>query len=412
MQVDLPLTAPQREFVLSRDECPAIIGGLGSGKSRAGTIRLILLLLEEKGLNGGYYMPTYDLLRLRAIPGVEEDLEMLGLPYTTNRSEYSIVIHGYGMIIFRSYDRPERIVAYETAHSVVDELDTLPKEKAALVWRKISERNRQKCKRGNSKAVVTTPDQGFNGFIYQKWVKMRQAGYAMIKAPTASNPYLPDDYIEQIRANYDPLLADMYLNGEFVSLNDKKVYHFFSRERHHSDRTIQQGERLCVSIDFNIGGCCATAWVIDSNMPIAVDEFVSHDTQDFINNLASRYRGHKLIIYPDASGGANRTNAAASDIELIKNAGYAVDAPDSNPLVRDRINAYNALFAHDRIKVNTNKCPELTNALEVQGYTDKGEPEKFNEHPAVDDWVDSSGYFINRRFSVKAPMAAGVRFGR
>ena len=77
-----------------------------------------------------------------------------------------------------------------------------------------------------------------------------------------------------------------------------------------------------------------------------------------------------------------------------------------NPFVRDRINSMNALFAHDRIAVNTDKCPELTPALETQGYTDKGEPEKFNDHPAIDDWVDSAGYFINRRFPIRKPSAA------
>ena len=65
--IDLPLTKPQREFVFSKATNPAIIGGLGSGKTRAGTIRAILKLLEGRGLNVGYYMPTYDLLKLRAM---------------------------------------------------------------------------------------------------------------------------------------------------------------------------------------------------------------------------------------------------------------------------------------------------------------------------------------------------------
>lgn len=403
--VDIALTAPQKEFCTTQAKNPAFIGGLGSGKSRGGTMRIILLMLSDRGANGGYYMPSYDLLRLRAMPGVEEDLNSIGLSYTVNKSSFTITIHGYGDIIFRSYDRPERIIAYETAHSIVDELDTLPKEKAALVWRKITERNRQKRSKPNTIGCVTTPDQGFNGFIYQKWVKQRQDGYEMIKAPTTSNPYLPDDYVDQIRANYDPLLAEMYINGEFVTLNDKKVYHFFDRKKHHTDRELKDGERICISIDFNVGGCCSNVWVVENNIPKAVDEFVSFDTQDFVNKL-SKYKGHKIIVYPDASGKSKSSNAASTDIDIIGTAGYAVDAPDANPFIRDRVNAFNALFAHDKILINTDKCPELTNALETQGYTEKNEPEKFNDHPAIDDWVDSSGYFIHRRFAIKRPSAA------
>lgn len=383
-----------------------------SGKTEAGIARMVLLMLEnysktDKPCNTLMTQPTYDLLKLRSIPGTEDFLDRIGIGYKTNKSDYHIDIHPYGRILFRSYDRPERIVSFQAAHSLCDELDTLPLAKAEFVWRKISERTREKTYRKNSIACVTTPDQGITGFVYKKWVKKKQDGYILIKAPTASNPYLPDGYIEQIKNNYDPLLASMYLDGDFVSLNDKKVYHFFSREKHNTDRELQPNERCYIGVDFNVGGCCANVWIIDNNnVPMAVDEFVSHDTHDFVNNLSARYPNNKIIVYPDASGSKNTSNAVASDIDIINNAGFAVDAPDSNPYVRDRINCFNALLAHDKIKVNVSRCPELTNALEVQGYTDKNEPEKFNEHPAIDDWNDASGYFIHRRFQILKPVRA------
>ena len=368
---------------------------------------MICLMVQDPSINGGYYMPTYDLLRLRALTGVEEELESLGLAYKTNRSEYTVAIQGYGTIILRSYDRPERIVAYEVAHSIVDELDTLPKDKAALVWRKISERNRQKCKHpsGNTIGCVTTPDQGYSGFVYQKWVKSLQDGYEVIKSPTESNPFLPDGYVQQILDNYDPVLADLFLKGEFVSLSANKVYHFFQRQKHHTDRRITDADKfLHVGIDFNIGGCCAVVNLIENNNPIAVDEFVSHDTRDFCNRL-SKYAadGRKITVYPDASGKSGSTNATGSDIDIIRSHGYAVDCPNANPMVRDRINAVNGLLSHDRWLINTDTCPNLTDALESQGYV-KGQPEKFGEHPAIDDWVDCAGYFLHRKWSLGRPV--------
>ena len=404
--IDVPLTGPQRDFVLSKATHPAIVGGLGSGKSRAGTFRAIVKLLEHKGLNVGYYMPTYDLLKLRAMVGIEDDLKMLGLQFKTNMSEYTISVAGYGSIICRSYDRPERIVAYETSHSIVDEIDTLPKDKAALVWRKITERNRQKSPTPNSIGAVTTPDQGFSGFVYDRWVARADESTELIKAPTHSNPYLPPDYIDNIRRNYDQALAEMYINGEFVSLTANKVYHYFSRETHSSDRIIESNDRIHIGLDFNVGGCCAVVFVVDGDNPVAVDEFVSHDTRDIINNIQSRYSSHDVTIYPDASGRSGRTNASASDIDILESAGYRVDAPSTNPFVRDRINAVNSLFSHKRLVVNVDKCPNLTQALETQGYAANGEPEKFNSHPAIDDWCDSLGYFVSRCYPVIRPMTA------
>ena len=49
--------------------------------------------------------------------------------------------------------------------------------------------------------------------------------------------------------------------------------------------------------------------------------------------------------------------------------------------------------------------------METQGYTVKGDPEKYNQHPAIDDWLDASGYFINRKYPVLKPaMNLGIRF--
>jgi len=377
-----------------------------SGKSRAGTMRLLLLMAENPGINTLYALPTYDLLRLRALPGFEDDLQAIGLGYQVNKSEWSIHIPKLkGSIYLRSYDNPNRFIAFEVAHAVADEIDTLPKDKAEIVWRKISERTRQACNGPNTIGVVTTPDQGVTGFVYQKWAKQQQSGYEIIKARTTDNPFLPDGYVQQIRDNYDPVLADLYLNGEFVSLSHDKVYHFFSRKRHHTDRVIKDEDKiLYVGLDFNIGGCCAVTFIIENGNPVAVDEFVSHDTYDVVNNLKFRYKDKKVVLFPDASGKASRTNASQSDIQILESGGFMVDAPEQNPAVRDRINAVNALLSHDKLAINTDKCQEFAFSFESQGYTDKGEPEKFNDHPAIDDWCDAAGYFVNRKYPVVKPV--------
>lgn len=405
MQTDesiVALTGPQLQFVQELENPhPAIVGGLGSGKSRAGTMRIVYLVLSDPGANGAYYMPTFDLLRLRAIPGVESDLDALGIEYKTNKSSSSIDIPGFGFIIFRSYDNPVRIIAYEVAHSICDELDTLDKTKAAFVWRKISERNRQKREKPNTIGLVTSPDQGTAGFVYDKWVKNPPPGYVLFKASTYSNPFLPAGYADQILANYDPILANLYLDGEFVNLTQNKVYHYFNRTKHHIDRMITANDHyLHVGQDFNIGACCSTVFVIDSGYPVAVDEFISHDTRDLCIQLSSRYPGKHITIYPDASGQSRHTNASESDIDILRAAGFSVMVNGMNPAVRDRINAVNGLLAHDKLKVNTNTCSHLTNALESQGYDKKGQPEKFDDHPAIDDWNDSLGYFIAYRYPV------------
>jgi hypothetical protein len=334
---------------------------------------------------------------------------MMGIEYKLNKSEYYIEIIGYGCIYFRSYDNPNRWVAFEVAHAVLDELDTLPLVKAELVWRKASERVRQKRAGINTLGNVTTPDHGTKGFTYKKWGKDPEIGYELIEANTYDNIFLPDGYVAQVSANYDPVLVDAYLRGKFVNFTAKLVYHFFNRQNHHSDRIIKIGDHLHIGLDFNVGGCCATVFVIEGKAVTAVDEFTSHDTQDFVNNL-TKYEGHRITVYPDASGSARSTNASASDIEIIRNARYHVDAPSSNPFIRDRINRVNAIMSNGRLMVNCLKCPNLADALESQGYDKNGDPEKYDKHPAVDDWVDSMGYFIHQRFPIRTA-TGGPRCG-
>lgn len=388
-----------------------MVGGLGSGKSEAGILRTMRMMFENPTANMLYAMPTYDLLRLRAMPGFEDFLTNANLKYSINKSEAIIKIDGFGSIIFRSYDNPKRIIAFEVFGAIVDELDTLKYEEAKLVWRKISERTRQQIpNKKNSIGCVTTPDMGYNGFIYENWFKKQRDGYRVIKASTYDNPFLPEGYCQQILDNYDPILADLYLRGEIVSLNQNKVYHFFDRNKHHTTKTIADNRHLHIGVDFNVGGCCATIFIIENNIPYAVDEFVSHDTFDFINNL-SKLKDKQISIYPDASGQNRKTNATQTDVDMIRQAGYQVFVNHSNPAVRDRINAVNALLAHTKLFINTDKCPNLANALEVQGYDEKGEPEKWATHPAVDDRNDSAGYFIAYRYPVTRPMSKAQMSG-
>lgn len=413
------ITRPQERLINSPHPHPAMFGGFGSGKSEGLIIRLVTLMEQDPGISVGHYFPSYKLAKRRGLSGVQAYLKRLGYEYTLNKSDLTITIPALnnGIYYLDTYHDPEAIVSYEIAHGGVDELDTLKKEDAELAWRKITERIREKtihpC--GNTLAVASTTDQGMNGFCYEKWGSGENIaeGYDYIKAGTDSNKFLPDGYVEQIKKNYDPIMADAFVYGGWVSFTKDKVYHFFNRNTHHTSRVLTDDDKFVhVSIDFNIGGCCAIVWLIENNYPIAVDEFVSHDTYDFVNNLAAYERpGRKIIVYPDASGKKGTTNATRSDIGIIENAGFAVDAPAANPAVRDRINSYNALLAHNQYGINTDKCPNKTHALEVQGYTEKGDPEKFNDHPSIDDWNDSGGYFIHRRWPVTKPaLDINVRF--
>lgn len=407
------LTGPQYDFVTATDRFPAMVAGFGAGKTHAAVTRAIALKLQHPRQSVAYYLPTYDLVTTIAFPRFLETLEQWGLPYKQNKNDKMIHVEGAGSFIFRTMDAPERIIGYEVADSLVDELDTLPEDKARDAWNKIISRNRQKKTDGsvNTVGVATTPE-GFR-FVYDRWVRRGGEGYRIIKASTMSNAAnLPGGYIDSLRNTYPSQLLAAYLDGEFVNLVAGSVYPDFDRALNASGERIQTGEALHVGMDFNVGRMSAVVHVLRGDDPHAVMEHTGLlDTPAMAAMLKARYQGHKILVYPDASGASRKSNnASESDLAILRAAGFGVRANPSNPRVKDRVLSVNKLLHSDgarRYRVNPETCPELVESLEKQAYDKHGEPDKSG---GLDHVIDAAGYFIAYRYPIRKP-ATVIKLG-
>lgn len=393
MKLDFKLLPEQKEFVTESNEQAMFVAGYGSGKSHAGTLKTILRKIQYPTKKVAYYLPHYGLVRDIAFDKFPELLDNLGLKYTLNKSDKELHIENYGSIIFRSMDNPDTIVGYETAYSLIDEADILPMDKMEKVYQKILGRNRAIP---NAMVDAVSTPEGF------KWLynEAQKGHFKVIRAKTTSNKFLPVDYIDSLKQQYPPNLLKAYLDGEFINLTSGTVYSYFDRNTHHTDRDIHPNDVLHIGQDFNIGGCCGRVHVIDGDIPKLVDEYAVNDTQSIINHLRQTYPAHTIVIYPDASGSASKTNSSKSDIQLLKDAGFTVDAQKKNPRVTDRINAVNTKLYRNEYFVNTHRCPKSTQSLEQQAYDKNGEPEKFGGAATIDDSNDALGYFIVRKFGL------------
>jgi hypothetical protein len=415
--MQIKLTRPQYEFVTAPEQFPAFVAGLGSGKSYGAVWRLLYLKRKYPKQNVAFYMPTYDLITRMAFPRFEETLETIGARFKMNKNEAVIDIENCGQIIMRTMDNPARIVAYEVADSICDELDTIATDKAREVWTKVIARNRQKKPDGapNTAGVVTTPE-GFK-FVYETWQKDQDAaskGYRIIRASTYSNrANLPDGYIESLLKNYPTALQKAYLEGEFVNLTAGSIYAEFDRHLNASAETIQPSEPLHIGLDFNVGKMSAVVFVTRNGDPHAVDELTGLlDTPAMIAAIKQRFPGHAIYVYPDASGGGRRSNnASESDIALLRAARFSVFGPDANPPVKNRILAMNRMIHCEgvrRLRVNADKCPMFVECLEKQAYDKNGEPDKSS---GLDHANDAAGYYIHYRFPVRSMGMQKIRLG-
>lgn len=396
--VDFRMTWPQYDFLTTKAKYPAMVAGYAAGKTEAAVHRLIKLKLGNPNQSVAYYLPTYDLINTIAVPRIEEILGAMGIPSKINKQEKMIKIAGRGAIILRTMDRPERIVGYEVADSICDELDTLPKDKADDVWKKVIARNREKKENGlpNTVGVVTTPE-GYK-FVYDRWHKRGNENYQIIKASTYSNAHnLPEDYIDSLKEEYPAQLLQAYLYGKFVNLAFQSVYSEFDRKIHSTDADAKPNEPLHIGMDFNVSKMAAAIHVIRDGIPYAVDELTGlMDTPHMITAIKQRYDGHNITVYPDASGASRKSvGASQTDISLLRQAGFNVLVNSRNPFVRDRVLSVNAVLKKQRYFVNPDKCPSMIDGLEQQAYDKNGEPDKSTGHDHLNDGL---GYFITYRW--------------
>lgn len=411
------LNRPQARFLAKPHKFRAFVAGFGSGKTWVGCAALCSHAWEYPRINAGYFAPTYAHIRDIFFPTIEEVAEDWGLHAKTNEGNKEVHLFNgrtYRMTIkCRSLDKPADIVGFKIGHALVDELDLLKKDKAALAWRKIMARMRYKVDGLKNGVDVTTTPEGFK-FVYEQFVKQLRDKpelktlYGLVQASTYENAKnLPEDYIPSLRASYPPQLIDAYLRGQFCNLLSGSVYANFDRVLNRTTEEIKPREPLHIGMDFNVLNMTATVNVVRDGQPLQLFELTGvRDTPTMGRMLKERYRKpdneHAIVIYPDASGqNTSSKNASESDLSILRSMGFQIEVNHSNPAVRDRVNAFNGQILNDlgerHYKINTDLCPVTTEALEQQTWDKNGEPDKTSGH---DHPNDAEGYFIVKRWPI------------
>ena len=282
-----------------------------SGKTHALILRLLGLL--GAGQTCAYYMPTYGLIHDLGIPrllaivegefGIRARARLVG-------GRPQVDIPGIGRVIFRSMDAPESIIGYEVVDSFFDELDTLPTDKAAQVWRLGLARNRAKRRAPivgmppNTMSVATTPE-GFR-FVYEQWgrdvAKAEATGYVIYRGRTMDNPELDPAYVETLRASYPSALLRAYLEGEFVNLKDAGMHREWLRPG-----VAPEGCTVVMGVDLALSqkdGADYTAAVVLARAPDGALTVLDvqrtrapfHQVLNFVRAVAERHRPSAIAI--------------------------------------------------------------------------------------------------------------------
>ncbi len=408
---EVRLSAPQGIYLNGMSaKYRAYVGGFGSGKTFVGCLDLITFMAKHPGTRVGYFGPTYPAIRDIFYPTFEEAAHLLGFSVDIKETNKEVSLYRagryYGTVICRSMENPKTIVGFKVSRALCDELDVLTRDKANDAWNKIAARMRLSIPGVINSIGVTTTPEGFK-FVYEKFKQDPTESYSMVQASTYENEdFLPPDYISSLKETYPSQLIEAYLGGQFVNLTSGTVYHCYDRKRCRSNEVIKPGEPLFIGQDFNVGKMASTVFVQRPDGWHVVAELCDlFDTPDVVQVINERWQdeGHRIIMYPDASGKNRKSNnASTSDIALLEQAGFDVRVNPSNPAVKDRVLSMNKALEAGKVWVNDATCPNTARGLEQQAYDKNGEPEKSS---GVDHQNDATTYPIAYEMPIVKPIA-------
>ena len=222
----------QSKFHRSRAKYRCYLGGLGSGKTHAGSEEAYLTLIEYPGIYGLIARQTYPELR-DTTQRTFFDVLPPALIHSWNKSENHLILKNGSEVIFRSLDDQMKLKSLELGFFWIDEASEVSED----VFLTLQGRLRQKLAGLSPFGYLTTNPPNTGHWIEKYFIDIGLPTYDLIKATTYENSdHLPDGYIQDLEKNYPPSWIKKYLYGEFgFTSAGKPVFPMFMEGQHVRD---------------------------------------------------------------------------------------------------------------------------------------------------------------------------------
>lgn len=196
------MTEPQRRFWMSDARFRLFVGGVGSGKTRAGIVETFR---QPAGSTGMIVAPTYTMLRDATLRTFLDLTRAANILQSFKEQLMVARLKGERTILFRSGDDSDRLRGPNLGWFMLDEAAMLDEE----VWRVMIGRLREKPSRG---WAVTTP-RGKN-WLYRLFHSGEN--YEIIKSSSKDNPFLPEGFVDSLEQSYTAEWRAQEIEGDFL----------------------------------------------------------------------------------------------------------------------------------------------------------------------------------------------------
>ncbi|MFO8066849.1 MAG: hypothetical protein R6U11_04625 [Bacteroidales bacterium] len=224
---------------------------------------------------------------------------------------------------------------------------------------------------------------------------------------------LPDEEIERLKDDLSSRMFKQEYEGAFVDYAGLAYWNFGD---YNIDSTVEYNPDypVYIGMDFNVNPMTATFNHIRENKGIETIyqfceaylpnsntwQMVEHIEDEFeLDKHSSKKR--RFEVNPDSTGASEQSNATKTDIAILRQAGFKVNARSKNPRQKDRINAVNNMFktASGKVRYKVNpKCKHTIEDYHKVETEDDGSLLKKSEKDGLVHISDAQGYLTYNKF--------------
>lgn len=272
-----------------------------------------------------------------------------------------------------------------------------------------SEQNAKKFGANSGRALIISTPMGYNYFYEMYNRQDSDDEWKSYHYTYHDSPFLDEVEIERVKLTLDPLKFAREYTASFEDSGNTVFYTFNRKE--HIDKTLptfEDNEDVHVAIDFNVGIMASCVFALRGNQIHILDEMQGHpDTETLAKELARKYKGHRLISYPDPSGRARKSSAAVgtTDFSILQSNGIQTRAHNKAPPIIDSVAAVNKKFKNANGDIDMYihpKCVNTIKSLERTAWVESNpDTATIDKKEGVEHWTDGLRYAVEYLFPVR-----------
>lgn len=197
-------TDPQRRFWSSQARFRAFVGGIGSGKTRAGVVEC---LRQPANTLGMVLAPTFPMLRDSTLQTFLELTDKAGVLVDFNKTNMTARLVGNRTVLFRQAGDADRLRGPNLSWIYIDEAAMVDYQVFLVLLGRLRVEPRR--------LWLTTSPLGKDSWIYREFGEPGE-GRELIRASTETNHFLPDGFVDSLKTAYDADFARQEIDGDWI----------------------------------------------------------------------------------------------------------------------------------------------------------------------------------------------------